>query len=250
MIKFFRKIRQHLLSEGKTGKYFKYAIGEIVLVVIGILIALWINSSYQDYKNKEITKTYLSDFKRDLKADSILFAERIITNDLMIQNIDSILYMVNTKTEFTSDDIKTFADYNVNIMHESYFIPETGTIRQFESDNNILILSKELKDKLFKYYSSNNRNIQNMETSLQLYQHNFFTRDFTKILMSDEFINQLQGIESSLNEKSIDEIKTNKDYLASLFLKSGVSKNQNSKYLTLKKEATELIKLIESELKK
>ncbi len=43
MIKFFRKIRQNLLSEGKTGKYFKYAIGEIVLVIIGILIALQLN---------------------------------------------------------------------------------------------------------------------------------------------------------------------------------------------------------------
>ena len=44
MIKFFRKIRQNLLMENKTGKYFKYAIGEIVLVVIGILIALQINN--------------------------------------------------------------------------------------------------------------------------------------------------------------------------------------------------------------
>ena len=42
MIKFFRRIRQNLLSEGKTGKYLKYAIGEIILVVIGILIALQI----------------------------------------------------------------------------------------------------------------------------------------------------------------------------------------------------------------
>ena len=40
MIKIFRNIRQNLLSEEKTGKYFKYAIGEIFLVVIGILIAL------------------------------------------------------------------------------------------------------------------------------------------------------------------------------------------------------------------
>ena len=44
MIKFFRKIRYELMSENKTGKYFKYAIGEIVLVVIGILIALQINT--------------------------------------------------------------------------------------------------------------------------------------------------------------------------------------------------------------
>ncbi len=44
MIKFFRKFRQNLLSEGKTGKYLKYAIGEIILIVIGILIALQINN--------------------------------------------------------------------------------------------------------------------------------------------------------------------------------------------------------------
>ena len=44
MIKFFRKIRQNLINEGKTTKYFKYAFGEIVLVVIGILLALQINS--------------------------------------------------------------------------------------------------------------------------------------------------------------------------------------------------------------
>jgi len=43
MIKFFRKIRQNLLNEGKTTHYFKYAVGEIVLVVIGIIIALQIN---------------------------------------------------------------------------------------------------------------------------------------------------------------------------------------------------------------
>ena len=44
MIKFFRKIRYNLIEQNKTGKYFKYAIGEIVLVVIGILIALQINN--------------------------------------------------------------------------------------------------------------------------------------------------------------------------------------------------------------
>ncbi len=44
MIKFFRRIRQNLIMENKTSKYFKYAIGEILLVVIGILIALQINN--------------------------------------------------------------------------------------------------------------------------------------------------------------------------------------------------------------
>ncbi|WP_242158769.1 DUF6090 family protein [Aestuariivivens sediminis] len=49
MIKVFRKLRQQLLSEGKTGKYLKYAIGEIVLVVLGILIAL----SIKNWNEKE-----------------------------------------------------------------------------------------------------------------------------------------------------------------------------------------------------
>ncbi|MBO3115440.1 hypothetical protein J4050_01695 [Winogradskyella sp. DF17] len=50
MIKFFRKIRYTLLNENKTGKYIKYAIGEIILVVIGILIALQINNWNQSRK--------------------------------------------------------------------------------------------------------------------------------------------------------------------------------------------------------
>ena len=52
MIKFFRKIRHNLINEGKTTKYLKYAIGEIVLVVIGILIALQINNWNEQRKQK------------------------------------------------------------------------------------------------------------------------------------------------------------------------------------------------------
>jgi hypothetical protein len=77
MIKFFRKIRQNLLSEGKTGKYFKYAIGEIVLVVIGILIALGINSWNQDRLSNQQQKVYLNNFK-----------EELVSNNKLLQRID------------------------------------------------------------------------------------------------------------------------------------------------------------------
>ena len=56
MIKFFRKIRYNLMEQNKTGKYFKYAIGEVILVVIGILIALQINNWNENRKyNKNNT---------------------------------------------------------------------------------------------------------------------------------------------------------------------------------------------------
>ena len=79
MIKFFRKIRQNLLSEGKTGKYFKYAIGEIVLVVIGILIALQINNWNQNRIDRNEEKDFISKLHNDFKENKILI-DKFITN--------------------------------------------------------------------------------------------------------------------------------------------------------------------------
>ena len=72
MIKFFRQIRYGLMSKNKTGKYLKYAIGEIVLVVIGILIALQINNwnenNKQDKVEQATLKALLSEFKDNRAA--------------------------------------------------------------------------------------------------------------------------------------------------------------------------------------
>jgi hypothetical protein len=69
MIKFFRKIRQNLLSEGKTGKYLKYAAGEIVLVVLGILIALQINNWNEERKQGKLEESTLIELRANLLAD-------------------------------------------------------------------------------------------------------------------------------------------------------------------------------------
>jgi uncharacterized protein involved in outer membrane biogenesis len=69
MIKFFRKIRQNLLSEGKTAKYLKYAVGEIILVVIGILIALQINNWNEQRKQNNLEQSTLIELKANLIAD-------------------------------------------------------------------------------------------------------------------------------------------------------------------------------------
>ena len=67
MIKFFRQIRFKLMETGKTSRYFKYAIGEIILVVIGILIALQINNWNENRKEQAKERTYLNNLHRDLK---------------------------------------------------------------------------------------------------------------------------------------------------------------------------------------
>jgi len=112
MIKFFRKIRQNFLSEGKTGKYFKYAIGEIILVMIGILLALQVNNWNQnriaqkeekeviaklhaDFKeNKKILNEFLSKLNQQMNAQKTLMnligASKEVLNK---HNLDSIFYI-------------------------------------------------------------------------------------------------------------------------------------------------------------
>jgi len=69
MIKFFRKIRFNLMEKNKIGKYLKYAIGEIVLVVIGILIALQINNWNELNKERASEKIILNEIRDNLKFD-------------------------------------------------------------------------------------------------------------------------------------------------------------------------------------
>mgnify|MGYP005995307761 CR=1 FL=1 len=73
MIKFFRNIRKQLLGEGKTGRYFKYAIGEIVLVVIGILLALQINNVNESKKTRIFELKMLSEIRNEIVLDTAYF---------------------------------------------------------------------------------------------------------------------------------------------------------------------------------
>ena len=84
MIKFFRKIRRNLLSEGKTGKYLKYALGEIILVVIGILIALSINNWNQERQQKKVLNNIYATIKADLKQD-IVNIDKIVSSSQSIE---------------------------------------------------------------------------------------------------------------------------------------------------------------------
>ena len=101
MIKFFRKIRQNMLMENKTGTYFKYAIGEIILVVIGILIALSINNWNEERKSKNTIKSVYSIIKSDLLSD----IETIDRTLIAAKSTDSIFKLVINK-DITSDDYK------------------------------------------------------------------------------------------------------------------------------------------------
>lgn len=78
MLKFFRKIRQNLLSENSFSKYLLYALGEIILVVIGILIALQINNWNENRKLSQSEIVYLKGIKNDLTQDTLVLSSVIL----------------------------------------------------------------------------------------------------------------------------------------------------------------------------
>ena len=98
MIKFFRKIRQNLLMENKTGTYFKYAIGEIILVVIGILIALQINNWNENRKLQNEELNLLLEVKSNLEVTLNNFRNDTIFNSQSINQLRKI-------EKYISDDL-------------------------------------------------------------------------------------------------------------------------------------------------
>jgi hypothetical protein len=116
MINFFRKIRRKLADDNKPLKYMRYAIGEIVLVVIGILIAVGINGWYNASKNEEKIRNILIQAQQnilvDIKDASRIF-NRFIEIDSLSRNI--LTGSVSVETELQAIDINDgYVDFNTN----------------------------------------------------------------------------------------------------------------------------------------
>jgi len=91
MIKFFRKIRYNLMEQNKTGKYLKYAIGEIILVMIGILLALQVNNWNQERLNQQRVEGYLKSLVEDLNSDIVQYSFNIKSYAQDLENNKMVL---------------------------------------------------------------------------------------------------------------------------------------------------------------
>ena len=154
MIKFFRKIRQKLLTENKFSKYLLYAIGEILLVVIGILIALSINNWNEKRKNNSLKESYIKNLIVDLAKD--------------IENLEQ-LNNINTAAEKEGFYLTEFLDNTLieidtlrltNSIIFCAYIPNSSIISSTYNDiinsNNINLFNDiELKRLLDDYYIRN-----------------------------------------------------------------------------------------------
>ncbi|GLU45472.1 DUF6090 family protein [Allomuricauda sp. NBRC 101325] len=152
MIKFFRKIRQRLLSENKFSKYLVYAIGEVILVVIGILIALQINNWNEKRKSQIVEDNFFEDVLLDLKKDQDRLEYYALFYTKRAEYLDTLLtYLRNPQKTMGIDKFQQY----VEPLY--YTATSTSYSTSFESAKASGIFNdikaKDLLKELSQYYS-------------------------------------------------------------------------------------------------
>ncbi|WP_297693273.1 DUF6090 family protein [uncultured Eudoraea sp.] len=143
MIKIFRQIRYKLMSEGKTANYLKYAIGEIFLVVIGILIALSINNWNEGQKTKDKEQVLLGQLKQEFEDDLRQLNDKIAIRNRIISSCKVILNTLDEKLEIENDSLifhlqRTLYTPTFNANSESFFASKDINLIQNDSLKNLL----------------------------------------------------------------------------------------------------------------
>jgi hypothetical protein len=144
MLKFFRKIRYDLMDRNKTGKYVKYAIGEVFLVVIGILIALQINNWNEARKETVREVKMLQDISNDIQKNIANIEEGIVYLDQGKISSINVLKYIEAKQEYTDSMLTDFTNFT------SFWDPDF-TEASFENLKNVgvnLISNDTLRNRI------------------------------------------------------------------------------------------------------
>ena len=151
MIKFFRKIRRQLLSQNRFSKYLLYAVGEIVLVVIGILIALQINNWNQSRLDHIEGRNYLLRIDEDLKKDTTFLTTEIKASKRESDSLTLFLKLIHKKQDSHIDFIRLLSLTNWN--PRNVLIQDNTFLEMNSSGKFDLIKSVELKKEILEYYA-------------------------------------------------------------------------------------------------
>jgi hypothetical protein len=246
MIKFFRKIRQNSLMEKKTGKYLKYAIGEIVLVVIGILIALSINTWNEGRKEGIKEQLILKSLKANLKENLKLLS---LANKAAIDAYNASLNLNELITPNSGKINTNQIDSLTSIMFDYFtFDANSGAINEIINSGQLnIIKNDELKNQVSNWsgliddaqrdgdiankhsfdnmviYLSKNGTISNLPLGNDIIQNlnikskpsSSFEVDYQKLMVSLEFEN-LVGWHSINLLYILNEYKSLKSYIENI----------------------------------
>lgn len=255
MIRFFGKIRQKLLAENKLSKYFFYAIGEILLVVIGILIALQINNQ-NDLRKERIKEIhYLGNIKTDLDIN-LLEMDRYL--DVRAESIESAKRIIEHFEGKPITDYSAFNAEGVQIYNWQKFWQTNNTFQELVNSGNLALISNDaIKKSLFDIESvykkmKSEEDHYRFDTEKLLYEPLYALMDLNPMVANFEYrISQGQSGEDM--ELSAEYFS---DFLKSTKIKNGFVltvlefSTLNGQMREMKAMTEELITLIDEEIAK
>lgn len=165
MLRFFSKIRYTLAAENKVSKYGRYAFGEILLVVIGILIALQINNWNENRKRRILRQEYTSSLIADFKRDTAQFNSYLNYNLQQKSMLDSLKAVLNTPS-LTVNDLRN-AHFVVNLSLLNSFT--NGTFIALRNSGNLDLYSASIRSELIKLNGTQEEYLRWAETNSQMY---------------------------------------------------------------------------------
>lgn len=173
MIKLFRNIRKKLVEQGKTANYLKYAIGEILLVVIGILIALQINNWNEKRKNQLFEREILTLIDQNLERDATLLTIELNKTKKAIVLTEKLLAQVSQK-KYT-DSLNFWMGHIISFER---FKSQTSAFEVLKAKGIETISNKKLQLNLITYYEENLFKVYQSLNDVEL----FFNQDWTPVL--------------------------------------------------------------------
>ena len=177
MARIFNSIRQRLLKENRLTRYLIYAIGEIVLVVIGILIALQLNNLNDQRKSKEVVRVYYEQILQDLETDRKYIEEMMVVYDTNQVKLERY------KALFEEADIPP-AQLIANIGQLDWWMRNlrlgSTTISTMQSTGDIKLLPPDIRQRVVRLKAFQDQTIkstgENFDAAVEMI--NYATRQF------------------------------------------------------------------------
>lgn len=215
MLNFFRRIRRSLLTKNKLSKYLLYALGEILLVVLGILIALQINNWNAKKIDANKEQLILLEIQENLYEDLQNIETILKFNELKLKTIDSAYYYMSKMNENPLLG-REFSNLLPIITNYEIFTPSNVAFNNMIASGNIDILSSnELRQKISRYYS--NDILDGVQDQIKVTTQNFLNEVAPKMMNK----NMLKFITNrDFDVISVEDIKVHKDpyVLSDLFV--------------------------------
>ncbi|MDF0705775.1 MAG: DUF6090 family protein [Bacteroidota bacterium] len=168
MIKFFRNIRRTLINQGKTSKYLKYALGEIVLVVIGILLALQINNWNEHRKEEASKKKLMLNIRAELMENKLRMEGHILGLHNSNMVLSKVLQFSTGSLQIPMDSLKLYLN---DMQHNGELAILTSVQEEAISSGKFVMLSDTVKQNLsiLKDYMESRNAIQDRGRQLYIY---------------------------------------------------------------------------------